>query len=627
MSFSPSINPLLLKAFIEGLKLDPFIKISEWGDKYRILPTDSSSESGPYRIDRMPYLREIADELSPQSEAAEVTVVKGIQLGLTELGNNTLFCYSHLYRCPMLQILPTETATRTHATSKIWPSIEASPILKSIIRPRKTTDGSSITNLVFNGGSITLAWSNSATSFASMSRRLVVCDDVDRWALTIEGGDPLDLAKNRTEAFPNNKKIYYNSSPGEKHKSKIWPKYNNSSMGVYTMKCPHCGEDVVFEKDGFVFEKDENYQLVGNVVFVCSNNGCIIEEYMKFEMMEEEKGARYVHTFPERIKHRGFRLPSYYSPFKTWNEIFQEYLEAYKDMVTRKDTTKMASWTNTKDANVWEEKIDKLDSKEYLNRHEEYAAEVPNGVFILTAGVDTQDDRLEVEVVGWGKYGESWSIAKLILEGDPKFPRVWQKLDNVLENSYKHESGIDMKILGMGIDSGGHRTDYVYSYCKTRVEQNVFCMKGDNSVETPILKSGISKNKDGSLRLYMIGVNSAKDVVYGQLITKEVGPGYMHYPKKPEYNEEHFKQLTGEAKDKTTGRWKKFRARNEALDLRVYAMATLRILENQYYPNGMDWDDIELEFNARVEEELNTVKKVEKEIREHNSFSDWRDNY
>jgi phage terminase large subunit GpA-like protein len=624
MSINPFINSELLKYFKKGFEADPFMTINEWADAYRILPTESSSEPGQYRTDRMPYLEEIAYELSPQSPTSEVSVIKGTQLGFTELGNNMLFCYADLYPCPMLQILPTESAVRTHSSSKIWASIKATPRLKNLIKSRNSKDGSSITSLQFRGGNIAFGWSNSPATFASMSRRIVVNDDVDRWADEIEGGCPLDLSKNRAEAFPNNKKIYNNSSPGKKHNSKILPKYESSSQALYTMKCPHCGEDVVFEKDGFKFTYDDNYKLTGDVIFVCSSNGCIIEEHQKYEMMKKENGARYVHKFPER-DHKGYRVPSYYSPFAKWNEIFQSFLDARLEQKQKKISTKMASWVNTKDANVWEEKIEKIDIKDLLKRHEDYPADVPNGAFILTAGVDTQDDRLECEVVGWGKYGESWSIAKYILDGDPKFPKVWQKLDNILQSTYKHESGIDMKILGMGIDSGGHRTDYVYNYCKARVEQNVFCMKGDKAIETPILKSGISKNKDGSLRLYMVGVNSAKDVIQGQLTIKDVGPGYMHFPKKPEYDEEHFKQLTGEAKNKTTGRWEKFRARNEALDIRVYAMATLRVLENQYYPTGMDWDEIEAAFYGRLEDELNSTKTINETI--DNNFNDWRDNY
>jgi phage terminase large subunit GpA-like protein len=627
-----SINPVifdikLLEAFRKGLEPDPIMTVSEWADNFRILPSESSSEPGKYRTERMPYLEEIAFELSPQSKTPEVTVIKGTQLGFTELGNNMLFCYADLYPCPMLQILPTEAAVRTHSSSKLWPSIKASPRLNETFREKKSKDGSSITSLVFKGGSIALGWSNSATTFASMSRRVVINDDVDRWPLEIEGGDPLDLARNRAEAFPETKKIYNNSSPGKKATSKIQPKYESSSKAVYTMKCPHCGEDVVFEKDGFVFEHDENYQLIGDVVFACTSNGCIIEEHMKYEMMQKKNGAKYVHAYPER-EHKGYRVPSYYSPFAKWNEIFQQFLDGIKDMKTKKDTIKLAGWTNTKDANVWEEKIDKINIDIFTNRHEDYNADIPNGAYILTAGVDTQDDRLEVEIVAWGKYGESWSVDYKVLEGDPKTPKVWAKLDKILENTYRHESGIDMKIMGMGIDSGGHRTDYVYNYCRTRFESNVFCLKGDSAVETPILKSKVSRASDGTVRLFMIGVNSAKDVVYGQMNTLEVGPGYMHYPmKKDIYNENYFKQLTAEKKDKTTGKWSKFRARNEALDVRVYAMATLRILENQYYPTGIDWDEIEEEFNKSVEEELNS-KPIEQESDENESnFNDWRDKY
>lgn len=625
MSANPLINFELLEYFKKGFEPDPLMTVSEWADSFRVLPSESSSQPGQYRTETMPYLEEIAYELSPQSPTDEVSVIKGTQLGFTELGNNMLFCYADLYPCPMLQILPTETAVKTHALSKLWPSIEASPRLKNTFKKRKTQDGSSIYSLMFKGGNIALGWSNSPATFASSSRRIVINDDVDKWPDEIEGGNPLDLSKNRAETF-SNKKIYNNASPAKKHNSKILPKYETSSQGLYTMKCPHCNGDIVFEKDGFKFNYDEEYQLIDDVVFVCSNNGCIIEEHQKYEMMKKENGARYVHKFPER-KHKGYRVPSYYSPFAKWNEIFQSFLDARKEQKLKKINTKMASWTNTKDANVWEEKIEKLDVKEYLNRHEDYVSDVPSGAYILTAGVDTQDDRLECEVVGWGKYGESWSIGKFILEGDPKYQRVWEKLDKILQSPFKHESGMDMKIMGMGVDSGGHRTEFVYAYCKSRIEQNVFCLKGDNAVETPILKISSSKASKGAFRLYMIGVNSAKDVVYGHLTTKEVGPGYMHFPRKPEYNEEHFKQLTGEKKDKTTGRWSKFRTRNEALDIRVYSMAALKILENQYYPHGIDWDEIEVQFNARVEAELNNIKQVEKESVEHNSFSDWRDMY
>lgn len=629
MSINVSQNAMFaIKAFKKGLAPDPVMSVNEWADNYRILPSESSSEPGRYRTDRMPYLEEIAFELSPQSPTPEVTVIKGTQLGFTELGNNVLFTYADLYPCPMLLILPTEAAVRTHSSAKLWPSISASERLKDKIRQKKSKDGSTATSLMFNGGSIALGWSNSPATFASMSRRIVINDDVDRWPVEVEGGEPLDLAWNRAEAFPNNKKIYNNSSPAEANKSKIQPKYETSSQGLYTMKCPFCSDDVVFEKDHFKFNYDENYQLTDDVVFVCEHCGSCIEEYQKHEMMKKENGARFVHKFPNRT-HKGFRVPSYYSPFARWNDMFQKYLDAYKEMKLFKKNTKMKGWINTKDAKVWEEKIEKVDIGIFTNRHEKYSADVPNGAYILTAGVDTQNDRLEVEIVGWGKYGESWSIDYKILEGDPKYPKVWSKLDKVLETTYKHESGIDMKIMGLGIDSGGHRTQYVYDYCRPRFDMNVFCLKGDKAVETPILKTKASKVSDGTVRLYSIGVNSAKDTINSQMTIKEHGPGYMHYPKKDIYDEAYFKQLTAEKKEKTTGRWVKFRERNEAIDVRVYAMATLRILENMYFPTGIDWDDIEEEFNIKIEEHINNIDYSEESYNQTgtDNYNDWRNQY
>lgn len=619
----------IVEAFKKGLEPDPLMTISEWADTYRILPSESSGHPGKYKTDTMPYLEEIAFELSPQSPTSEVTVIKGTQLGFTELANNMLFCYSHLYPCPMLMILPTQSDVKTHANTKIWPSVNATPELKEKIREKKSKDGSSTNELFFNGGSIKLGWSNSPSTFASTSRRIVINDDVDKFALEVEGGNPLVLAANRTEAFPANKKIYNNGSPGKAAVSKIDPKYKKSSQALYTMKCPHCGEDVVFEKDGFKFNHDEDYQLIGDVVFVCQNNGCIIEEYMKHDMMKKENGARYVHKFPHRA-HKGYRVPSYYSPYARWNEMFQLYLDCFKDMKVKKDTSAMAGWVNTKDAKVWEEKIETVDTSKFAKRLEEYKAEVPEGAYIITAGVDTQPDRLEVEVVAWGKYNESWSLGYYVLQGDPNLPKVWQKLDRLRDKSWKHESGLDMKIMATCVDSGGHNTDAVYDYCRPRYDENVFCIKGAKQIETPIVKGGASMVSKGTVRLYNLGVNSAKDKISGFMKIDEVGPGYMHYPNKPDvYNEKFWNMLTAETK-RSDGRWEQFRKRNEALDCRVYSFSGLKILENEFYPDGMDWDEIEEQFKARVEDSVNNVEydnKQEETQTGTDNFNDWRDEY
>jgi phage terminase large subunit GpA-like protein len=614
----------LMRVFRSGLKPDPRMGIEEWADTYRVLPTESSSEPGRYRTSRMPYLREIYKELSPMSKTQEVVVMKSTQVGMTEVGNNILFCYADLYPCPILQILHTETAVRTHAKDKIWASIRASERLRAKFRDIKSKDGSSTTKLVFNGGSVDIGWSNTTATFASMSRRIVINDDVDRWPDDVGGeGDPLGLSKKRTDAFPN-RKIFTNSTPTTKENSKINKEYENSSMGLYNMKCPECGKYIVFEKKHFKFEHNETYELIDDVKFCCYECGSLISESEKISMMATENGAKWIHKHPHK-EIRGFRLPAYYSPFFSWREIFRDYLIAYRLMKEQNDTRKMKVWTNTVDASTWEEKFDKVDTSRLKNNIEVYAAQVPQGVFMLTAGVDTQDDRLEVEVVGWGKYGESWSIDYHILDGDPKYPNVWQKLDNILQKSYSHESGLSLKILSSTIDTGGHRTGFVYEYCRPRFELGVFAIKGDTTIGTPIVKGRPSRDNKGKVPLYMIGVNSAKDIIHTQLMTREKGAGFMHFPKKPLYDESYFKQLTAEKRDEK-GRWEKFRQRNEALDVRVYAMAALEIYQMQNFPDGFDWDEIENEFLMTVENFINYNHEEVIED-ENNDFSNWRDDY
>lgn len=579
-----SINPLF-QAFKSGLKPDKKMDISQWADNFRILPSESSSEPGRYRTDRMPYLQEIYEELSPQSKTQEVCVTKGTQLGFTELGNNMLFCYADLYPCPMLQVLHTETAVRTHAKDKIWSSIRKSPRLKEKFRDIKSKDGSSTTKLVFTGGSIDIGWSNTTATFASMSRRIVIMDDIDRWPDDVGGeGDPIELAKKRTDAFPN-RKIYINSTPTTVLRSKIHKSFEQSSQGHYEMKCPHCQKGVYFEKEHFKFDKNEEYELIGDVTFCCEHCGSLIKESHKNEMMKTENGAKWVHKYPDR-EVRGYRLPSFYSPFLRWNEIFKEFLEAYKLMKKTHYTKKMIVWENTRNARAWEEdQGEQLEGNFLLNRREDYTL-IPDDVIVLTCGVDTQDDRLEGEIKAWGYGEESWGIKTFRIEGKPSQDQVWRDLENIINATYKREDGTILRIACTCIDSGGHFTNEVYKFAKKWDHRRVYAVKGASIAGKPIISRPTTSNKL-KVKLFTIGVDTAKELIYSRLKFDTFGAGYMHFCK-TQHDEEYFAQLTAEKLVTTYkhGRpqrvWKATRARNEAIDYTVYNLAALNILNPNF---------------------------------------------
>ncbi len=583
------VNPYI-DGFARGLKPDPYLFIDEWADRFRKLPKGASAEAGQYRTDRMPYLRPLMRALSPQSKFQQIKAIKGTQLGFSEAGLNAAMYYMDIVPTSQLTILPTESLTKGHSTKKLTPSLRDMPHLANKIKPGKTKDDiGELFDKTYDGGSLKLAWSFSPANFRSLSCRFVSMDDVDGFPLNIEGeGSPLDLGKKRTDAFGVLRKIYINSTPTKEGESNIEEEFADSDQRHYYMPCPSCTPReielqtrenmVLFEKDNFVFDYDkETYTLLGDVQFCCPHCGTLTPESKKTWMMSAASGARDIPHNEGHI-HFGIRVPSYYSPvgFLSWNDIFREMLSAKKLMKTG-DNRKMKTWVNTRDAKVWEEQSTSVNVDNLPARKEEYGAEVPEGVLVLSAGVDTQDDRFEVETVGYGKDGETWSIDYEIINGDPNTPEARAALAAYLNKTFVCHDGATMKIYAKGVDTGGHRQKAVYAFCKPRFVQRVYALKGSSTVNAPFINKRASKNKKTGTNLFLIGVNVGKDEIYANLEITEEGPNYMHFPNKPAYSDEYFKQLTAEKRDKKTGIWTKKRHRNEAVDCRNYANASLQL--------------------------------------------------
>jgi len=579
-----SSNPVFIGIY-EALLPDPYITIDKYADEYRMLPKESSAEPGKYRSDRMPYLKEVMQWLSPQDSTQQVKIIKGTQIGATEVGNNVSLYYMDIVPAPQTMILPSETLAKKHSNKKLTPSLRVMPHIAKKITGGKTKDDIGGTfEKIYPGGSLNIGWAGSAISFRSDSSRIVILDDVDGFPLDVEGeGDPLDLGKKRADAFGSLKKVYINSTPTVKGRSNIEIEYEDSDQRRYYMPCPHCtpkdhekqNKDnmVVFEDEHFRFEYDKyKYTLTSDVKFCCYHCGTLIEEKHKTWMMDQRNGAR---TIADNAghPHKGLRIPSYYSPigFLGWNEIFQEKLTAKKAM-KRGDTRKMKTWVNTRDARPWQEdelKDIQMTEDALYARRETYKAEVPADVYILHAGVDTQDDRFEYEVVGYGKNGKTWGIERGVIVGDPSLPDTKIALDAVLlEKTYKHESGSIMKIHTKTVDYGGHRGKAVSDYTSKRYHRRVFAIKGAKQVDAPVVNKVPTKTKYKT-KLFMVGVNAAKDDFFSRLILADGGDNYCHFP--VTYDKTYFDQIVVEKQD-DAGRWiNPPGKRNESTDCRIYA--------------------------------------------------------
>jgi len=567
------MNPLL-QGVTNGFKPDPRLTITEWSDTYRILTSESSAEAGKWRTERTPYLREIMDELSPTSATQQVKVIKGTQLGFSSLADNMVMCYLDLYPCPILYILPTETLAKGTSKRRITPSLRAIPHLAKKITGGKSKDdiGETFTKAVA-GGNLSFGWSNSTASFRSFSARVVALDDCDGFGSFAEG-DVLALGKARADAFAN-KKIYINSTPTVAGQSNIETEFEDSDQREYDMPCPECDVLMSFKWEYMKYDVDEMGMLKGDVTCACPTCGNVIQEFEKTEMML--KGIWQPRN--EGHIHRGYKLSSFYSPYGWlgWNEIATEFIKAHKLML-KGDARLMQVWKNTRNAEVWKQNLDGVHITNPHERVEEYGGEVPNEAYVLTAGVDTQDDRFEIEVVAHGRNNQTWSIDYKVIAGDPQFEETQVLLDNYLTSTFKRIDGTLMKIIGTCIDTQGHRAKSMYAYCRARTNQNIFAIKGSNILTAPITNKTMGSIIPNELTLFMLGVTALKDDFFANLALTEKGANYCSFPNKPVYNKKYFNMLTAEQRD-DKGKYVNVRVRNEALDCRVYAMAVLSIMQ------------------------------------------------
>lgn len=502
-----------------------------------------------------------------------VVVMKSAQVGGTEIINNIVGYYVDQDPSPILVVQPTLDIAKAWSKDRLAPMLRDTPSLRGKVKDVRTRDsGNNILHKSFAGGHITVAGANSPASLASRPVRIVLNDEVDRYPPSAgTEGDPVNLSAKRATTFWNRKKILV-STPTIKDASVIEAAYLSSDQRKYYVPCPHCGTFFTLKWAQVIWTPRPPEEAL----YYCEEKACgkAITHVDKLRMVREG------HWRAEAPFNgiAGFFINELYSPWVTFAQMAATLVEAKKD--PRK--LKLQTFVNTSLAETWDQQGgDRLSDNEIYNRREEYGPKIPEGAAVITAGVDVQDDRIEVEVTAWGKGEESWSIEFKAFQGSPARPEVWADLDAFLQKEYRHESGIPLRIVSACIDSGGHHTKQVYSFCKKRFHRRIYASKGSNQPAQPLVGRPTTKNI-GNVKLFPVGTDTAKSLIYARLKIEEFGPGFMHFPKT--YDEEYFKQLTAEKivtkynKGFASRVWVKTRPRNEALDCRVLAMAALDIL-------------------------------------------------
>lgn len=610
-----------------GQQPPPDLTVDEWADDFRFI---NAAKNEKWFTDRMEVARGPMRAVT-EPAVRTISVMCSTQLMKTEIILNVAGYFIDNDPCPILILQPKDDMARKFSNVRLKEMIRATPRLNKIFDSELTRDSSNTAqHKEFPGGHIDIVSANVPANLAMFSIRVVLCDEIDKYDDSSgEEGDPISLAEERMSKYASNSLSIAVCSPTVTGDSRIEDRFNSSDKRLPFVACPHCQHKQVLYWKNVKWEKGEKGEcLYKTAQYVCTGCGTFWSEYDRHVSLEKiywlqtadfqctecqtpnkpstwnpndlQKWDELGHAICDECgegkcdnSHAGFWANKLYSTFRPISDMARVWSEV-KGSVER-----LKSFINTQLAETFDDPGDHISTIDWLmKRREMYNAEVPDGVGIITAGVDTQNNRLEVELVGWGKDEESWSLDYHVIPGDPGQPETWNLLTEYLNKKRFFNDGSFTYVAAAAIDMGGGHTQSVANYCNKNINRRFWPIRGVAAAGKPYPVWPKEPSRGGKVNVpfYNIGVDAGKNTVFNRLFIEHPGtPGYCHYPH--DRTEDWFKQLTAEKRVKE---WKGTRkvlvwknprkARNEAFDNRVYAFAALCGLQQ------MGWD-----LNSAVE--------------------------
>lgn len=600
---APQYRPIIahhLGRGLAGFGTPEPMTLEEWAAEHFYLSAESSYVEQAWSA--WPFQRAILACISNDA-IREVDLQKSARVGYTKMILAAVGYFAHHRRRNQALWQPADDDRDEFVKTELEPMLRDVAVMREIFpaflaRHKDNT----LQAKKFLGSMLHLRGGKAAKNYRRISVDVAYLDELDAFDSDVEKeGDPVTLAAKRTEGatFP---KLVCGSTPKLKGLSLIERRVELAEKRFrYHIACPECdtfhpitwgGKE---EAHGFKWTNDDPE----TVRHLCPHCGALIQQADYLRVWEQ---GRYQSDDGTTISHDGVfrnakgkvvRPPRHvaflgvwtaYSPAVAWSDIVREFLAANEKAQTG-DMSKLKAFVNTTRGEAWEQEVERTDVDEIKQRAEPYALRwVPLGGLLLLAGVDTQDNRLEVVVWAYGRGCEKWVVDHQVFFGNPAQDEVWDDLTEYLfDTPFTHETGATLYIEGAAIDSRGHNTHAVYAYAAKYARRKVFAVAGRPGREKHI-KDGVAKVdidwrgrvKRNGVQLWHVGTNHAKDLIYNRLHIPRPGPGYMHFSH--ELSDEFFRQMAGEQRTtKMTARgeeskWSATRKRVEAWDCTVYAV-------------------------------------------------------
>jgi phage terminase large subunit GpA-like protein len=561
------------------------LTVSEWAEQKRILSSESSSTVGRYRCSIAPYQRAMMDAVHVPG-VEEIVYFTGAQLGKSLCEENIGGYFMSEDPSPIIWMWPTLEVAKEWAVDTLEPLIRDTPALAELISAGSRKSGNRTAFKAFPGGWLAVIGANSPSGLRRRRARVVIADEIDGYEASAgDEGDAIELVAQRSVTFWNAIRLLA-STCTIKGESRIEAAYEASSGQKYWVRCKDCKEFQILKWAQITYPKNEE-PTVSNVVYACEHCGSAHYETDKHPMLAagEWRAQR-----PHIVARQGFWLSALYSPFEPWWKLVVKWKRA---MAQRENPELLKTFVNLSLAETFEEKEEAIDREGLVRRCEHYTPMLlPDGVVLVTCGVDVQPDRLLAQVRGWGRGFESWSIEYKTFEGDTSIlkgrtneagqylPSAWEKLDEFLQKTYVHARGVRLDIGATFIDSGDQAQE-VYAFTRAiELDRRVFACKGMSTFDHPAIKP-FNRNNRAHARMYPVGVSQIKKQIYAWLKIETPGPGYMHFTDH-HCDAGYFDELTCEKLKKKYEKgfpvryWEKpVGVRNEVLDCNVYAYAAL----------------------------------------------------
>ena len=577
-----------------------------WARRYRWLSGEDTAEKGRFRIERTPYMEEPMRAFA-DPKIWKMSIAAGAQVAKTTLQTNLMAWVIDVAPGPILYATPAEKDSLECSRTRFDPMVRDCPRLRRRIRFAKSRDSSNTLQIkMFPGGYVKFVGTNVPNALAGKPIKYFFGDDIDRFSENVGGtkdgyggeGSARKLGEARTTTYKEyGRKVVYCSTPTVKGHSAIEQEYNLGTMERWKTMCPNCGEyhEIVFENIECNPIKEEfdgaAKWRVEDVVWRCPDCGFVFPEA---EMRSQP--CRWEANNPGALESgvRSFWLNAFASPWTHWDDIMTEWFQAQGDPAA------LQTVFNTLLGKLWEQRGDTQSEEVLISRRENYGeradnspVEVPDGVLALTCGVDCQGDRLEYEVVGWGKWDESWGIKYGVIPYGPAEDKAWEMVDELLARDFLRADGKALRIAAGCVDSG-YMTQEIYRRIYERRFRGIAAIKGDDGhgkdFIPPAHKSKKAVNIGGTaanIPFYTIGVSEGKAIIMYNLSVQTSGAKYCHFPLEESagYDYRYFSGLLSEKFEQAStgaglrGRWRKIEGheRNEPLDCRNYALAAYKL--------------------------------------------------